>query len=382
MSRRIGAIGLAGLILVILGAASASAVTFSNADMQGAWVIQGFGASEALGVKYTGRVTFDAEGNVTGGTINPDWETGYTNGGHISVDGAGMVQGLITGLAQGPAHIVIKRGVMDLAKKQITVMASGERSYNLFVIMIKVEETIGFEAIDVDRMWTYAGLGYYDVHDDYAFGQFQVSGGILSNGTGAHHTEPCTFTGTIGVAGNGNVSGDVNGFWVEEREDIPDIIYNFAWKVASAQMTGDKGTIVGTGTVDLKVFSLMFFTAVNPAQVFSTADLAGQWYFFIFGAYDNYIDVADALLTFGEDGVMLPCAGHYQDYDTTYTEGAFTVLPNGQVSGSVQTDLVLWKTDLAWMNETKTKIMGLGWGLKSAVLYCMIKVGGEPAPVP
>ena len=211
---------------------------------------------------------------------------------------------------------------------------------------------------------------------------FSIGDGVFSEGTGAYHTEPCTFYGTLDLSTSGGVSGEVNGFWVEERDDIPDIVHSFAWNVASAQMSGDKGTMVGSGTIGLDVFSMMFFTAHNPVQTFSTADMEGQWYFFIFGAYDNYIDIADALLTFGPDGVMLPCAGHYQDYETTYTDGAFTVQADGEASGSVQTSMVRWKTDLAWMNETKTKIMGLGWGLKSAVLYCMIKVGGEPAAVP
>ena len=382
MSRVFRVFCLLSMLLVMGWAGQARAVTFSSADLAGDWIIQGIGAAEALGVKYTGRVTVDQVGNVVAGTINPDWVTGYVNGGQLAVDEQGMVTGMITGLASGPTHIAIKRGVMDLAKRQITMMASGERCYNLFVVMIKVETEVPFYETDIDRIWTYAALGYYDVHDNFAYGQFQVGAGLFAEGVGAHHTEPCTFNGSLGLTQGGVVSGEVEGFWIEEREDIPDIMHTFSWEVASAQMSGDKGTIVGTGTADLSVFSMMFFTAVNPAQVFSTADLAGQWYFFVFGAYDNYIDLGDALLTFGPDGVLLPSVGYYQDYEVTYTEGGFEVLPNGQVVGSVQTDRVIWQADLAWMNESKTKIMGLGWGLKSAVLYCLIKVGGEPAVVP
>ncbi|MBW1714112.1 MAG: hypothetical protein JRJ59_13325 [Deltaproteobacteria bacterium] len=127
---------------------------------------------------------------------------------------------------------------------------------------------------------------------------------------------------------------------------------------------------------------LIFPGAVLAQQTFSTADLEGDWVFFVFGAYDNYVETADGRLSFNGAGVMTTGSGHFQDYETSYLEGALEVAPGGVVTGTLTCSTVTWIIQRAWMSQRKTEITGMAWGYKSPVMMRLVRVSGEPAEAP
>jgi len=81
-------------------------VTFSHADLEGTWNLNGFGAYDVFGFKYTGVISFDANGLVTGGSAGDGWSLGSFIGGGLSVSGPGHVSGIINGASEAGVFVL------------------------------------------------------------------------------------------------------------------------------------------------------------------------------------------------------------------------------------------------------------------------------------
>ncbi|MBW1714113.1 MAG: hypothetical protein JRJ59_13330 [Deltaproteobacteria bacterium] len=260
------AAGLVWLAALLTLTGPAGAVSFSPADLEGTWSLQALGASEALGVKYTGIIHLDAQGNVLGGTVAPDWEVGDFTGGALAINSQGTVAGTMEGQTPaGAVQMIIKQGVMDLSKEQITLLAAGERCYNLYVVMVKVgpDET-AYSNDDLNGIWEFSSFAYYDIHADHNWGQIVVSDGSVS-GVGLQHTEPCTYRGELSLsdASAGAVRGNVSGSWMETRPGGEISEHEFNWQLTAAELNPGKDVIVGSGFNHNGYFSLMFLVRVQ-----------------------------------------------------------------------------------------------------------------------
>lgn len=121
----------------------------------------------------------------------------------------------------------------------------------------------------------------------------------------------------------------------------------------------------------------------RAAQSFSVADFNGDWYWFVIGAYDEYTETADGKFTLTGNGTMIPgAAGTFNNYPATYLTADLTISPEGYVSGTVECDQVVWVVVRAAMDQQKTEVTGTAWGYKSAVIFRMVRVSGEPAALP
>ncbi len=119
------------------------------------------------------------------------------------------------------------------------------------------------------------------------------------------------------------------------------------------------------------------------AQTFTPVDFAGEWYWFLIGAYDEYVETAEAKFTLAADGTMIPGSqGTFDNYPSTYLSAVLTMSPEGYVGGTLTCDQVTWTIVRAGMDRHKTEITGTAWGYKSAVIFRMVRVSGEPAEAP
>ncbi len=119
------------------------------------------------------------------------------------------------------------------------------------------------------------------------------------------------------------------------------------------------------------------------AQNCTLADFAGEWYWFVLGAYDEYTETADAKFTLTGNGTMIAGAqGTFNNYPATYLTAELTITPEGYVGGTLECDQVIWHIVRAAMDQAKTEITGTAWGYKSAVIFRMVRVSGEPAQIP
>ena len=136
----------------------------------------------------------------------------------------------------------------------------------------------------------------------------------------------------------------------------------------------------------LSAVVVMLLALAGPAgaaQTFSLADFSGEWYWFLIGAYDEYTETADAKFTLTGDGTMIAGAsGTFNNYPATYLSANLAITPEGYVSGTLECDQVVWHIVRAAMDQAKTEVSGTAWGYKSAVIFRMVRVSGEPAEIP
>lgn len=119
------------------------------------------------------------------------------------------------------------------------------------------------------------------------------------------------------------------------------------------------------------------------AQTFSLADFAGEWYWFVLGAYDEYTETADAKFTLTGNGTMIAGGqGTFNNYPATYLTANLSISQEGYVGGTLECDQVIWHIVRAAMDQAKTEVTGTAWGYKSAVIFRMVRVSGEPAVIP
>ncbi len=122
---------------------------------------------------------------------------------------------------------------------------------------------------------------------------------------------------------------------------------------------------------------------VRAQQSFTLADFSGDWYWFLIGGYDEYVETAEAKFTLNPDGSMAAGGqGTFNNYPSAYIAASLTITPEGYVGGTLQCDQVNWHIVRAAMDRHKTEVTGTAWGYKSAVIFRMVRVSGEPARLP
>lgn len=254
---------------VLLLAGTASAVTFSTADLAGRWSLQSLGMEGVVGTKYTGIVEFDATGAVIAGTAAPDWEVGFFTGGALFVNPDGQVLGTLEGTTDsGIQHLLVKQGAMHLTKDQITLTGSSSKAYNHLITLVKIkelEEGADYQQSDLDGVWEFHAHAYYDIHVDYNYGQIIVSNGSLT-GTGSQHSSDCTYNGSLIMSDSapGAVLGTVNGTWEEVRPGETEPTYHsFSWQLSSAEMNQAKNVIAASGFNGKGYFAIMYLTKIQ-----------------------------------------------------------------------------------------------------------------------
>ena len=95
------------------------------------------------------------------------------------------------------------------------------------------------------------------------------------------------------------------------------------------------------------------------------------------------VETAHAKFTLNPDGSMVAGSqGTFNNYPATYIAAALTITPEGYVGGTLECDQVNWVIVRAAMDRHKTEVTGTAWGYKSAVIFRMVRVSGEPAEVP
>ncbi len=142
LMRRTVFIVLVSAVLIAAGPASlARAAEFSSQDLEGKWSLHAFGVYDVKGVYYFGNLDLSQDGLITGGDAGAyGWSQAQITGGGLCLGADGEIGGVVEGLStdRGAFWIAVKKGWMDLAKNQITFIASDDQEYQLLVTLVRV----------------------------------------------------------------------------------------------------------------------------------------------------------------------------------------------------------------------------------------------------
>jgi hypothetical protein len=132
---------IAALLLVPAWGGPALAVEFASADLQGTWHLHAFGAYEAEGSFYRGKITLSAEGQVVASSDSSfGWSPATFDGGGLVIFPNGSVGGKLSGLSfdWGGFWIAVQHGWMNLTKDQITFIGVDYEYFQMIVTLVRV----------------------------------------------------------------------------------------------------------------------------------------------------------------------------------------------------------------------------------------------------
>ncbi|MBT3377501.1 MAG: hypothetical protein HN742_33070 [Lentisphaerae bacterium] len=313
-------------------------VTFANdaaawtGSLAGEWSIGGSDLQNDL--TWTGTVTFDTSGNVTGGAITSSAGSTHTIvSGGLTVSALGEVTGSFT---DNRAVAVTTTFTMQMDSGQGTMAGEGnaspaESEDGAFVFIKKSSQF----ALDPDLVGTWF-IGGSDLQDNHTWdGELTID--TTGNVTGGTYNSSEGGTNAI-TGGSFSVGADgaVTGHFIDDDGGGTPVTTNL-----TLQMDYRKGIMAGPGKTATSTEEGMFAFVKKVAQQFVTADLEGTW--FLGGSSLEEEDTWDAFVTLDNTGTVVAPFSTYNCSDggpqSAITSGSFTIGADGSVTGTlVDTD--------------------------------------------
>ena len=313
--------------VAILDTALLGGETFMQADLAGTWYFEVFGDSPSANAPYWGWGTMiiDAEGTVIGGTaVNDSAVVKSLTGGSFTIDAKGQVAGTVH-LSDGTTE-TLPYGKLNFGKK-ILGMTSSDPVYRHLFMAEKAEGT--FAQTDLAGTW-----------------YFQYYGDSPSNNA------PYWASGTIIVNENGEVTGGsaINDSGVTKDFSGGTLTIDVAGQVSGTMtLNGEQTGTLPHGKLDASknVLTLLdssfgyrgIFVMVRGGGAFIQQDLAGTWYFEVFGDNPSTNGPRWGYGTMTVDAwgaVTGGTAVNDSGIVKSLTGGSFTIDAKGRVAGSVR----------------------------------------------
>jgi hypothetical protein len=242
---------------------------FTQADLAGTWYFQIMGdyASANAPIWISGTMTVNATGAIIGGTTVNSWgETEAVTGGALTIDSAGQVSGTLihSNFTESLPH-----GKLDPGKTILDMVLSNADGRALFVA-IKGGGT--FTQTDLAGTWFFQIMGDYTSANApvWVSGTMTVdSAGAIIGGTTVRsggETEAVTG-GMLTIDSAGQVSGTL-------------IHSSFTENLPHGKLDPGKTTL---DMVLSNTDGRALFLAIKGGETFTQADLAGTWFFQVYG---------------------------------------------------------------------------------------------------
>jgi len=243
---------------------------FETSDLEGTWYAYFMEANPMAGTFWVyGSFTVDDDGDITGGTYKTaDGTTVNVTGGQASLDGDGLLTGTIE--SQGAGTTNIPSGKMDAGKTVISFV--GADTQNSMGLGIAIKGGKSFSTDDIEGTW-YA----YLMETNPVTGTYWLHATLIVDDegtlTGGSYTAPDGTT--VSVTG-GQASLDADGLLSGTVTAQGGLTGNFPY----GKMDAGKTVISMVGVDSLGSQNLA--VAVKAGGSFSTKDLEGTWYVYLF----------------------------------------------------------------------------------------------------
>lgn len=231
-------------------------ISFSNADINGTWALNGMGAQ--------GTVQFDGSGNITGGTVSDDSGDTITPTGTYSVSPIGAVNIDVTQ--------EVSNGALNASKNLVASTSGSDNS----LYVLTNSGTTSFSTSSLTGTWYGYGNGAKTAPDGssitngnsgHAVFNFNGSGGFSATFISDAGSPTENLSGTYTVSSTGAVSLNLMG------PDNSSQIY-----AGSINSTGNAVVLnppsLATAAADN---AARMFVLISPSGTYSTTSLDGTW---------------------------------------------------------------------------------------------------------
>jgi hypothetical protein len=277
-------------------------VSFSSADLNGTWALNGMGAQ--------GTIQFDGTGNIVGGTVSDDSGDTDTPSGTYSVSNIGA-----TNL---DAEGTVSNGALNASKN----LVAGTSGTNDSLYVLTNSGTTSFSTSSLSGTWYGYGNGSKTAPDGssvthgnsgHATFSFNGSGGFSANFVSDAGSPTENFSGSYTVSSSGAVSIDIMG------PDNSSQIYAGSINASGNAVVLNPPSLATAATDN----AARMFVLISPSGTYSKTSLDGTW--------TIVFDKGEATLNFNGAGKVTGTVAGLGAISGKYTvasNGTFTITLN------------------------------------------------------